>query len=44
LALPIPNRKIRINTHLEANVFDMQSIVEPTKAHVGGWSFINNES
>lgn len=41
--MPKPNRKIRINTHIEGNVFDMQSIVDETKAHLGGWTFINND-
>ncbi|CAD8047312.1 unnamed protein product [Paramecium primaurelia] len=42
LPLPKPNRKIRINTHIDGNVFDMQSIVDESKAHLGGWTFINN--
>ncbi|CAD8146459.1 unnamed protein product [Paramecium pentaurelia] len=43
LPLPKPNRKIRINTHIDGNVFDMQSIVDESKAHLGGWTFINND-
>ncbi|CAD8076974.1 unnamed protein product [Paramecium sonneborni] len=42
LPMPKPNRKIRINTKIDGNVFDMQSIVDESKAHLGGWTFINN--
>ncbi|CAD8139887.1 unnamed protein product [Paramecium octaurelia] len=43
LPLPKPNRKIRINTHIDGNVFDMQSIVDEPKAHLGGWTFVSND-
>lgn len=43
LPLPKPNRKIRINTHIDGNVFDMQSIVDDSKAHLGGWTFVSND-
>ncbi|CAD8135939.1 unnamed protein product [Paramecium octaurelia] len=43
LTMPKPNRKIRINTKIDGNVFDMQSIVEESKAHLGGWTFVNND-
>lgn len=43
LSLPVPNRKIRINTRLDGDIFDpSSSFIETGKEHLKGWSFVNS--
>lgn len=40
---PKPNRKLRISTKIDQDVFEVSSIVEPDKEYIPGWSFANVE-
>ena len=40
---PKPNRKLRICTKFDQDVFSVTSIVEPDKEYIPGWSFANTE-
>jgi len=40
---PKPNRKLRICTKFDQDVFSVTSVVEPDKEYIQGWSFVNTE-
>ncbi|KAL4429689.1 hypothetical protein ABPG74_017098 [Tetrahymena malaccensis] len=44
LNVPIPNRKIRISTKFDPNVFEPSSFIENGKEYIPGWSFVDQHA
>ena len=42
LKMQIPNRKIKISTKFDPNIFENSNFIDSFKEHIPGWSFVDS--